>query len=282
MRGRRGICSRRGVVTFLFDPAAYGLEVPTNTKVVVAGNFNGLGRRGRQPAAVCLKPRADRGHLGGRGPAGRHAPAAGRKGSGLQIRPQRHRLAAAAPGRAQRAGGWQGERESQAGPVPHRRLGNPCAYGRTAGPDRQATSCGSTGWRSVRWAMMTTPDGVFNKIRSDKPLGREPRQGARGDDLPDICAASAQCLAVLFRPAHGGDVDAGIYPVPPGRGIPDVEGSRRTGCGKSSTRGLDTWALLRIPGRRSGGRRGKRLIPHHVIGDPYGRAASKRGRACPS
>ena len=36
-----GYLFSQGLVTFLFDPAVYGLELPRDAKVVVAGNFNG-------------------------------------------------------------------------------------------------------------------------------------------------------------------------------------------------------------------------------------------------
>ncbi|HAL91823.1 MAG TPA: hypothetical protein DCM68_02205, partial [Verrucomicrobia bacterium] len=38
---RSGYLLSQGVVTFLFDQAAYGRELPRDTKVVVAGNFTG-------------------------------------------------------------------------------------------------------------------------------------------------------------------------------------------------------------------------------------------------
>jgi pullulanase len=38
---KTGYLLSQGVVTFLFDEATYGLEVSTNSRVVVAGNFNG-------------------------------------------------------------------------------------------------------------------------------------------------------------------------------------------------------------------------------------------------
>ncbi|MDD2240911.1 MAG: alpha-amylase family glycosyl hydrolase [Kiritimatiellae bacterium] len=50
-----GYLFAEGLVTFLFDPAAYGLELPTNTQVVVAGNFNGWDSGGGNPQWV-LEP----------------------------------------------------------------------------------------------------------------------------------------------------------------------------------------------------------------------------------
>ena len=47
-----GYLFSEGLVTFLFDPAAYGLELPPDTKVVVAGNFNGWDSGGGNPQWV--------------------------------------------------------------------------------------------------------------------------------------------------------------------------------------------------------------------------------------
>ena len=52
-----GYMFSQGVVTFLFDPAAYGLELPGRTKVVVAGNFNGWDGEGGQAQWVLKRGR---------------------------------------------------------------------------------------------------------------------------------------------------------------------------------------------------------------------------------
>lgn len=52
-----GYLFSQGVVTFLFDQATYGLELPRNTKVVVAGNFNGWDSGGWNPQWVLKRGR---------------------------------------------------------------------------------------------------------------------------------------------------------------------------------------------------------------------------------
>ena len=47
-----GYLFAQGQVTFLFDPAAYGLALPPGTKVAVAGNFNGWDGGGWNPQWV--------------------------------------------------------------------------------------------------------------------------------------------------------------------------------------------------------------------------------------
>ena len=56
-----GYLLSQDAVTFHFDPAAYGLRIPTNTKVTVAGNFNGWDASGGWNGAWILKPARQKG-----------------------------------------------------------------------------------------------------------------------------------------------------------------------------------------------------------------------------
>ncbi len=231
-------------------------------------------RRGRRE--VVAEAGAVAGHVGGVGATGRHAAAAGREGSRVQVRAERFGVAVAAGDGSECPVGRQGKREPQAGSVPGGGRGNPRAHHRAARPDAElcAEDRGRDG-PSARGA-----DDAGRRIFQDSQRqndGSDAGQGAPDDDLPVVCSAGAECVAVLLQPPQRRDLDAGLPAVSAGGGIPDVEGSRRrrlgdhhAGAGHREASTASGWTDPR--GMRES------FDPFTVVGDPYGRAATHARR----
>lgn len=116
---RSGYLLSRGMVTFIFDQGAYGLELARTTQVVVAGNFTGWDGGGGGGKWV-LK----RGRLAGTWEAWRRSWAGcgcRRAKSWCSVCAERHGMAHAAGRCTERAGGRQGKHQFEAGYFAQRR-----------------------------------------------------------------------------------------------------------------------------------------------------------------
>lgn len=80
--------------------------------------------------------------------------------------------------------------------------------------------------------VMTTPDGVLDRLYSDKTMGVT-LDKVRGTTTYRLFAPRAKCVAVFLRSPAGGVVDADIPSLPAGGGVPDVAGPGGWRCGKS-------------------------------------------------
>lgn len=265
-----GYLFSEGVVTFLFDPATYGMEVPTNTKVVVAGNFNGWDGGGGHPQYV-LEPGRIAGTWEGVAQLGGMRLPRGEKDLVFKFVLDGNEWLSPPPDAPNALADGKGS------------VNLKLDLFRTGGSEIRV----HTGERldlTVNYILridgvaerplgvMTTPEGVFNKIYSDKPLGAI-LDKERGVTTYRIFAPRAKNVWLCFF-----DRPTAVTWTPAFTRFPPDEEYRMwkdpaDGVWEISTRGLDTGRYygFRVDGPEGDG---EAFDPHHVIGDPYGRAAS--------
>lgn len=265
-----GYLFSQGVVTFLFDPAAYGLEVPTNTKVVVAGNFNGWDGGGWNPQWV-LAP----GRLKGTWEGAVQL-------DGLRLPPGEKELVFkfVLDGR-----NWLNPPE-----------GAPNALADGKGSVNLKLDLFRAGGAEIRvhtaealdltqnyvlridgvterpLGVETTPDGVFFRFRSDKAMGVT-LDKERGVTTYRLFAPRARHAYLMFF-----DGPMAVEWTPVFRRLPPAEEYRMwkdpaDGVWEITTRGLDIGRFygFRVDGPFGDGEMFDAL---NVVGDPYGRAAA--------
>ncbi len=267
---RTGYLFSQGVVTFLFDQASYGLDLPRDTKVVVAGNFTGwdgggwggkwLLKRGRLPGTWEGTAQLD----------------------GMRLPPGEKDLVfkfvlndtdwllppADAPNALADGKGSVNLK------LDLLRTGGAEIRVHTAEPLdlTQATVLKLDGVADRPLGVMTTPDGVFEKIRSDKPMGAT-LDKERGTTTYRIFAPRARNAWLCFfnRPMA-------VTWTPSFKRFPPAEEYRMwkdpaDGVWEITVRGLD---VGRFYGFRVDGPRGdsEGFDPDAVVGDPYCRAAA--------
>ena len=204
--------------------------------------------------AVGAEARAPERDVGRLGAAGRDAPAGGGERPAVQVRAERQRVAAAAGGGSERPAGRQGQRESEAGPVPDGRGRDPGAHGGAPGPDADLCGAAGRGGGASAGGGGHAGRGV-QRVPQRQDDGCDAGQGAGRDDVPPVCAAGAECLAGILGRADGRGVGADLPAPAAGGGIPDVEGSGRRRVGDQHARS-GHGPVLRLPGGRAVRRRG--------------------------
>ena len=265
-----GYLFSQGMVTFLFDPAAYGLELPRDTKVVVAGTFNGWDGGGWNPQWILKRGRLPGTWEGSVQLDGMRLPPGEKdlvfkfvlNGSDWLAPP------AAAPN-AQPDG-----KGSVNLKIDLFRAGGTEIRVHTAEPldltRNYAVKIEGVTERPL--GVLTTPDGVFYKIRSDKTLGAT-LDKARGTTTYRIFAPRARNVWLCFynRPMA-------VTWTPEFKRFPPAAEYRMwkdpaDGVWEITTRGLD---IGRFYGFRMDGPTGdaETFDSFTVVGDPYGRAAA--------
>lgn len=265
-----GYLFSQGMVTFIFDQAAYGRDLPRETKVVVAGNFNGWDGGGWNPQWVLKRGRLPGTWEGTVQLDGMRLPP-GEKDlvfkfvlNGSEwLSPPEHAPNALPDGKGSvnlkldifRAGGAE-IRVHTAEPLDL----------------TQAYVLKLDGVADRTLGVMTTPDGVFNKIRSDKAMGVT-LDKARNTTTYRIFSPRARSVSLCFfnRPMA-------VTWTPAFKRFPPDEEFRMwkdpaDGVWEITTRGLD---VGRYYGFRVDGPPGdaESFDPYYVVGDPYGRAAA--------
>ena len=267
---RTGYLFSQGVVTFLFDQAAYGKELPRDTKVAVAGNFTGwdggggggkwMLKRGRLPGTW-----EGTAQLGGmRLPPGEKDLVFKFVLNGTEwLPPPEGAPNALADGKG-----------SVNLKLDLLRTGGAEIRVHTAQPLdlTQAYVLKLDGVADRTLGVMTTPDGVFDKIRSDKLMGVT-LDKARGTTTYRIFAPRARNAWLCFF-----DRPMAVTWTPSFKRFPPAEEYRMwkdpaDGVWELTMRGLD---VGRFYGFRVDGPRGdsEGFDPDSVVGDPYGRAAA--------
>ena len=268
---RTGYLFSRGVVTFLFDPAVYGRELPRDTQVAVAGNFTGwdggggggglwLLKRGRLPGTWEGSVQLD----GMRLPPGEKELVFKFVLNGTEwLAPPEDAPNALADGKG-----------SVNLKLDLLRTGGAEIRVHTAEPLdlTQAYVLKLDGVTDRPLGVMTTPDGVFDKIRSDKPLGAI-LDKERGTTTYRIFAPRARNAWLCFF-----DRPMAVTWTPSFKRFPPVEEYRMwkdpaDGVWEITTRGLDVGRFygFRVDGPPGDG---ESFSPDTVVGDPYGRAAA--------
>ena len=267
---RTGYLLSQGVVTFIFDQAAYGRELPRETRVVVAGNFTGWDgssgnnkwamKRGRLPGTWELSSQ-----LGGmRLPPGEKDLVFKFVLNGSEwLSPPENAPNALADGKGSvnlkldlmRSGGAE-IRVHTSEPLDL----------------TQAYVLKLDGVTDRTLGVMTTPDGVFDKIHSDKPMGVT-LDKARGTTTYRLFAPRARNAWLCFF-----DRPVAVTWTPSFQRFAPTEEYRmwkdpQDGVWEITTRGLDTGRFygFRVDGPTGDG---EGFDPFFVVGDPYGRAAA--------
>lgn len=267
---RTGYLFSRGVVTFLFDQAAYGRELPRDTPVAVAGNFTGWDgsggggkwslKRGRIPGMWEGTAQLD----------------------GMRLPPGEKDLVFKF---VLNGTEWLSPPDGAPNALPDGKgsVNLKLDLLRTGGAEirvhttepldlTQAAALKLDGVADRTLGVMTTPDGVFDKIRSDKPMGVTLDQ-ERGTTTYRIFAPRARNAWLCFfnRPMA-------VTWTPSFKRFPPAEKYRMwkdpaDGVWEITVRGLD---VGRFYGFRVDGPQGDRegFDPDAVVGDPYGRAAA--------
>jgi pullulanase len=265
-----GYMFSQGLVTFLFDAAAYGLELPRTTKVVVAGNFNGWDGGGWNPQWVLKRGRLPGTWEGTVQLDGMRLPPGEKEllfkfvlDGTRWLAPPELAPNALADGKGSvnlkldlfRAGGAE-IRVHTAEPLD---LTQNYVLRLEGVTDRPL-------------GVQTTPDGVFFKIRSDKELGAT-LDKERGLTTYRIFAPRARNVWLCFF-----DRPMAVTWTPEFRRFPPVEEYRMwkdpaDGVWELTTRGLDTGRFygFRLDGPEGDG---EMFNADNVVGDPYGRAAA--------
>jgi pullulanase/glycogen debranching enzyme len=266
-----GYLFSQGVVSFLFDQSAYGLELPRDTKVSVASNFNGWDGGGGWNARWVLK----RGRIPGTWEGSAQL-------DGMRLPPGERELVfkfvlngadwlsppATAPNALQDGKGSVNLK------LDLMRAGGAEIRVHTSAPLdlTQNYVLKLDGVTERTLGVMTTPDGVFSKIRSDKALGAT-LDKARQTTTYRIFAPRARNAWLCFynRPMA-------VTWTPTFKRFPPTEEYRMwkdpaDGVWEITTRGLDVGRYygFRVDGPAGDG---EAFDPFSVVGDPYGRAAA--------
>ena len=267
---RTGYLFSQGVVTFLFDSAAYGKDLPRDTKVAVAGNFTGWDGGGGGGKWVLKRGRLP-GTWEGTAQLG-----------GMRLPPGDKELVFKF---VLNDVEWLSPPEGAPNALPDGkgsvnlkldllRTGGAEIRVHTAEPLdlTQATVLRLDGVTDKPLGVMTTPDGVFDKIRSDKPLGAI-LDKERGTTTYRIFAPRAHNAWLCFF-----DRPMAVTWTPSFRRFPPAEEYRmwkdpRDGVWEITVRGLDVGRYygFRVDGPPGDG---EGFSPDTVVGDPYGRAAA--------
>ena len=265
-----GYLFSQGVVTFLFDPAAYGRELPRDTKVVVAGSFNGWDGGGGNKQWVLKRGRLKGTWEGSVQLDGMRLPP-GEKDllfkfvlNGSEwLTPPETAPNALADGKGSvnlkldlfRAGGTE-IRVHTAEPLDL----------------TQTYVLKIDGVVDRPLGVQPTPDGVFFKIRSDKAMGATLDKD-RGLTTYRIFAPRARRVWLCFY-----DRPLAVTWTPAFKRFPPAEEYRMRkdpadGVWEISMRGLDVGRFygFRVDGPAGDG---EAFDPFCVVGDPYGRAAA--------
>jgi pullulanase len=266
-----GYLFSQGVVTFLFDQAAYGLELPRDTKVVVAGNFTGWDGGGGWNARWVLK----RGRIPGTWEGSAQL-------DGMRLPPGERELVfkfvlngsdwlsppATAPNALSDGKGSVNLK------LDLMRAGGAEIRVHTSVPLdlTQNYVLKLDGVTDRTLGVLTTPDGVFSKIRSEKTMGVT-LDKERNTTTYRVFAPRARNAWLCFfnRPMA-------VTWTPTFKRFPPAEEYRMwkdpaDGVWEITTRGLD---VGRYYGFRMDGPPGdgEAFDPYSVVGDPYGRAAA--------
>jgi pullulanase len=265
-----GYLLSQGVVTFLFDQAAYGLDLPRDTKVAVAGNFTGWDGNGGNGKWVLKRGRMP-GTWEGTAQLG-----------GMRLPPGEKELVFKF---VLNGSDWLSPPETAPNAMSDGkgsvnlkldvlRSGGAEIRVHTSEPldltQAYVLKLDGVGDRTL--GVMTTPDGVFDKIRSDKPMGVT-LDPARGTTTYRLFAPRARNAWLCFynRPMA-------VTWMPTFKRFPPAEEYRlwkdpADGVWEISMRGLDTGRFygFRVDGPPSDSESFDALA---VVGDPYGRAVA--------
>ena len=266
---RTGYLFSQGVVTFLFDPAAYGKELPRETKVAVAGNFTGWDGSGGGGKWVLKRGRLPGTWEGTAQLAGMRLPPGEKE---LVFKFVLNDVE------------WLPPPEGAPNALPDGKgsVNLKLDLLRTGGAEirvhvaepldlTQATVLRLDGVADKPLGVMTTPDGVFDKIRSDKPMGAT-LDKERGTTTYRIFAPRARNAWLCFF-----DRPMAVTWTPSFRRFPPSEEYRMRkdpdGVWEIAVRGLDVGRFygFRVDGPRGDG---EGFDPDSVVGDPYCRAAA--------
>ena len=265
-----GYLFSQGLVTFLFDPAAYGRELPPDTKVVVAGNFNGWDGGGWNKQWVLKRGRLKGTWEGSVQLDGMRLPAGEKdllfkfvlNGSEWLLPPE------GAPNALPDGKGSVNLK------LDLFRTGGAEIRVHTAEPldltQTYVVRLDGVGERLL--GVEATPDGVFNEFRSGKTMGAT-LDKERGVTTYRLFAPRARNAWLGFW-----DGPMAVEWEPTFRRLPPAEEYRMwkdpaDGVWEISTRGLDTGRFygFRVDGPFGDGEMFDAL---NVVGDPYGRAAA--------
>ena len=268
-----GYVFSRGVVTFLFDPAVYGLDVTTNDKVAVAGNFTGWDGSGKGGKWALKPPKAEKGESvwelsaqldGMRLPAGEKEMVFKFVVNGTRWLPPPH----GAPNRAMDGKGNANLR------LDLMRTGGAEIRVHT-GEDLDITrnyTLRLDGVEAKPLGVQTTPGGIFDRISSDKPLGAVVDREAGTTTYRLFAPRATDVWLCFFRRA-----EAVTWKPAFKRFRADEEyrmrKAGREGVWEITMNGVDfgRYYGFRVAGPDGNG---EGFDPYHVIGDPYGRAAA--------
>ena len=265
-----GYLFSQGVVTFLFDPAVYGVEVPRGGKVAVAGNFNGWDGGGWNPQWVLKRGRLKGTWEGSVQLDGMRLPP-GEKDLVFKfvvngtdwLTPPETAPNALADGKGSvnlkldlfRAGGAEIRVHTE----------EPLDLTQTYVLKLDGVADRPLG-------VQATPDGVFFKIRSDKPMGAT-LDKERNLTVYRIFAPRAKNVWLCFY-----DRPMAVTWTPTFKRFPPAEEYRMRkdpadGVWEIAMRGLDVGRYygFRVDGPAGDG---ESFDPFAVVGDPYGRAAA--------
>ncbi len=265
-----GYLFSEGVVTFLFDPAAYGLELPRETKVVVAGNFTGWDGGGGGGKWVLKRGRMAGTWEGTAQLAGMRLPPGEKDLVFKFVLDETTWLSppAAAPNALQDGKGSVNLK------LDVFRSGGAEIRVHTSEPldltRNYVLRIDGVGERPL--GVLTTPDGVFNRIRSEKAMGAT-LDKARNTTTYRLFAPRARNAWVCFY-----DRPSAVTWTPSFQRFAPAEEYRMwkdpaDGVWEITTRGLDVGRFygFRVDGPAGDG---EGFDPYSVVGDPYGRAAS--------
>ena len=266
---KTGYLLSQGVVTFLFDSAVYGVELATNSTVVVAGNFNGWDGGGHN-AQYVLAP----GELPGVWESvaqldGMRLPSGERDLVFKFVVDGEKWL----PPPADAPNALPDGKGSVNLKLDLMRSGGAEIRVHTAEPLDLTTNyvLRIDGVAERPLGVQTTPDGVFNKIYSDKIMGAT-LDKEKGTTTYRLFAPRARNAWLCFF-----DRPEAVTWTPRFRRFDPVEEYRmrkdEDGVWEITTRGLDVGRYygFRVDGPSGDG---EAFHPETVVGDPYGRAAA--------
>jgi len=267
---RTGYLLSQGVVTFLFDQAAYGRELPRDTKVAVAGNFTGWDGGGGDGKWVLKRGRLPGTWEGTAQLGGMRLPA-GEKDLVFKFVLNDTEWLPPPEGAPNALPDGKGSVNLKLDVF---RSGGAEIRVHTSEPLdlTQSYVLKLDGVADRTLGVMTTPGGVFDKIRSDKPMGAT-LDKERGTTTYRIFAPRARNAWLCFF-----DRPMAVTWTPSFKRFPPVEEYRmwkdpKDGVWEITVRGLDIGRFygFRVDGPPGDG---EGFDPSFVVGDPYGRAAA--------